>query len=135
MIDADKAEFRRLVEAYDRYYALMQSERPGSDIAQQAAWCTHDARVDLQRFLLSHASELLAVVEAQGHQQPWSQDISGAIWAEIRSGLTGRFEEQFMLHQQADRYERSSAHLDECARILTRRIEDKLWPTPPEPAQ
>lgn len=36
-------------------------------------------------------------------------------------------EASFVKHIEAKSYEMSSAHLDECARILTRRIEDKLW--------
>ena len=74
------------------------------------------------------SAELAKERERRVGVEPWSTCISGAIWAEIRSGLTGRFEERFTLHQRADRYEMSSAYLDECARILTRRIEDKLWP-------
>ena len=94
-----------------------------------------EARIEPEIMSAHHISEfptlraaLAPPADGAGEVEAWSTCISGAIWAEIRSGLTGRFEEQFTLHQRADRYEMSSAHLDECARILTHRIEGKLWP-------
>lgn len=48
-----------LLDEYNRCYAILLGERKGSDRANAAAWRTHDARRDLERFLLVHAEALL----------------------------------------------------------------------------
>ncbi len=59
-------------------------------------------------------------------------DLGGKVWTEIRKNLTGEFEDSFKKHTDATTHEMSAAHLDECARILTRNIEENVLPLTPK---